>query len=272
MDKGDAGQEPTGKNTLRSQGIAIISLVVIGLGIGWLAGLSVSPVISVVITSVVGVAAAVVTALSGVKEEPEKPDARSHQQLPKLAVWPLAVLIAGMLAGSALGIRARNYNIFGPTPATVLAQEVGKWTAYGLDRQVVAHRLFEAKYGYRGWLGQDVTLEVSRWVTDTTQLESAEVARRLFESTYPLESTGTTAANIVTTASGSDVISFTTLKSAEAKQQSRELCEVARNNPGSTLRAYINDVVTIGQVISLTATISDDQILKEAMVLLCIDG
>ena len=44
-------------------------LLTIGLGRGWLAGLSLSPVISVVITSVVAAASAIIAVLGGVKEE-----------------------------------------------------------------------------------------------------------------------------------------------------------------------------------------------------------
>jgi hypothetical protein len=42
-------------------------LLIIGVGIGWLIGLSVSPVVSIVITSVAGSAAAIVVALSGLE-------------------------------------------------------------------------------------------------------------------------------------------------------------------------------------------------------------
>ena len=44
-------------------------LLATGLGIGWLTGLSVSPVVSIVITSVTGAAAAIVAALSVFKDK-----------------------------------------------------------------------------------------------------------------------------------------------------------------------------------------------------------
>ncbi|MFZ4660329.1 MAG: hypothetical protein ACOYNY_25185 [Caldilineaceae bacterium] len=47
----------------------ITALVVTGFGIGWLAGLSVSPVVSIVLTMVTGSVATIIAALSGVKEE-----------------------------------------------------------------------------------------------------------------------------------------------------------------------------------------------------------
>ena len=40
-----------------------------GFGIGWLAGLSVSPVVSIVLTSITGIVATIIAALNGVKEE-----------------------------------------------------------------------------------------------------------------------------------------------------------------------------------------------------------
>lgn len=54
---------------MRSSIGKIVALVVTGFGIGWLAGLSVSPVVSIVITSVTGSVATIVAALSGVKDE-----------------------------------------------------------------------------------------------------------------------------------------------------------------------------------------------------------
>jgi hypothetical protein len=253
----------------------IAALVVTGFGIGWLAGLSVSPVVSIVITSVTGSVATIIAALSGVKEEFLDADSSPttlKRLLRAVTPVPLAWLVCGLIIGSIAGIGVRNYNWFGPTSATRLAQEVDKWTAYGLDEQVVARRLFEAQYGYRGWLGQDPTIEITRWTTGTTSLDSSEVARRLFESTYPLESAPANTDNALTQATELDVIGFTALRSAEAQTQADKLCAVALNNPGDELRAFINDNIRIQQVISLTQAIPDDQMLKEAITVLCTNG
>lgn len=251
------------------------ALVVTGFGIGWLAGLSVSPVVSIVITSVTGSVATIIAALSGVKEEfldTESSPATLRRLLRAVTPVPLAWLVGGLILGSIAGIGARNYNLLGPKPATALAQEVNKWTAYGLDEQVVARRLFEAQYGYRGLLEQNPAIEITRWTTGTISLDANEVAHRLFESTYPLESAPANTGNALTRATELDVIGFTALRSAEAQTQADRLCTVAPNNRGDELRAFINDNISIQQVISLTQAIPDDQMLKEAITVLCTNG
>ncbi len=211
----------------------ITALVVTGFGIGWLAGLSVSPVVSIVIASVTGSVATIIAALSGVKEElldAESSSATLRRLLRAVTPVPIAWLMVGLIVGSLVGIKARNYNWFGPPPSMILAQEVDKWAAYGLDQQFIARQLFEVQYGVNA-------------TVDNTPGETR-----------------------------SDVIGFTALKSAEAQQQARELCKVVRENPGIVVRTYITDVITIQQVISLTKTITDDQVLKEALAILCTDG
>lgn len=113
----------------------VASLLITGIGIGWLIGLSVSPVVSIVITSVTGSAAAVVAVLSGLEKE------RQWSVNP----WPLAVLIAGLVSGSMIGIEARNQD----------------------------------------WLGRDITAEVNKWTAPDLGLPKTEVVNRIFEATYP---------------------------------------------------------------------------------------
>lgn len=81
-----------------------LALLVAGLGIGWLTGLSLTPVIGTVLTSILGAvggAAAGLTVLGS-----DKP--KYHTS------WPVALLIIGIAAGGPLGILARTNNLFGP--------------------------------------------------------------------------------------------------------------------------------------------------------------
>ena len=67
-----------------------ILLLVAGVGIGWLVGLSVSPVVGIVVTGLVAAGAAVASILAG-----GEPTALARFPS-RHAVWPLAVLIIGM--------------------------------------------------------------------------------------------------------------------------------------------------------------------------------
>lgn len=165
------------------------SLPIIGFGIGWLLGLSVSPVVSIVITSVAGVAAAVITVLSGLEGKLTGLIASSEQQISipsKINPRPLAALIIGLFLGSIVGIQVRTHNLLGIDT--------------GLSEQEIARRLFENEHPYTpyakdfGWMKVDASLgittalaaEVDMW-TDLG-LGKEEAARRLFEIKYPSSS------------------------------------------------------------------------------------
>ena len=187
------------------------ALVVIGFGIGWLAGLSVSPVLSIVMNGIIGLAAAIITVLTGLKEFPTKEQSESSQgvqknlhtsdeqseppkgaqehqhtnneqseQEKKLWRWqvdpiPVALLVLGIFLGTNVGVWVRNHNLLGVDETTALSQklknetsalsqELEKWSAIGLNREYVARRVFEAQYGYKGWLGGDLQTEIDAWV------------------------------------------------------------------------------------------------------------
>jgi hypothetical protein len=111
-----------------------LCLGVCGLGIGWLIGLSVSPTLNIVVTALLTVVTGALSALVGI-------NVHEHKTLSAVRVdlSPVAILIAGIVMGSAVGVHARTNDWFGP--------DVGRlsqpWTAVGLDRKQVAQRLFE---------------------------------------------------------------------------------------------------------------------------------
>jgi hypothetical protein len=131
--------------------LIISSLLLTGMGIGWLVGLSVSPVVSIVITMVTGSAAAVIAALSGLEDKPDESKEANLQKASFLR-WnidplPLMVLVVGILLGSLIGIKARNDGWLG----TDLSIEVKKWTDEGLvdgsfTKADLVRRLFESHY------------------------------------------------------------------------------------------------------------------------------
>lgn len=290
------------------------ALVVIGFGIGWLAGLSVSPVLSIVMNGVIGIAAAVITVLTGLKEftvkeqsdsqseNQKSPDTHNKQsessegdqedsyttvvqseQEKILSRWqidplPVALLVLGIFLGTNVGIWVRNHNLFGVDETTALSQklknettalslELEKWSAIGLDRTYVARRLFEAQYGYKGWLGGNLQTEIDVWVT-SGELDRKQVAQRLLESTFPLsyipasQSSATEREPLDT-----DLTKFSVLRSAEG---SSSVCEQANDRSGIALRGYMTSgAITNTQFLSLTSVITDDRLLKEVVKVVC---
>jgi multisubunit Na+/H+ antiporter MnhC subunit len=127
--------------------INIISLLIIGFGVGWLAGLAVSPVVSTIITSIIGVAVALISALSGLKTQAIQSEEKANTQ-PRSG-WhvdpvPIALLILGIVFGSILGISVRSRNWLGTS--TNLRSEIQRWKDVGVDEKEVAQRLFDLEY------------------------------------------------------------------------------------------------------------------------------
>ncbi|MCP4545438.1 MAG: hypothetical protein GY835_03090 [bacterium] len=86
-----------------NQGLAILFT---GLGVGWLVGLSVSPVVSAVI--------AVLLALAGPMASTFREVLPSDSIQPKTNAWPVALLTLGVALGATTGIFVRTHDILGP--------------------------------------------------------------------------------------------------------------------------------------------------------------
>ena len=91
-----------------------------GGGLGWLMGLSTTPVVAGVITALMTSAAAILGALGGVQSESgaaPSADAEAEGGLPpwntRINPLPLAFLALGIVVGSIFGLRARNLNWLG---------------------------------------------------------------------------------------------------------------------------------------------------------------
>lgn len=174
----------------QSQLLGSMSLIISGAGIGWLAGLAVTPVVSIVITSVTGIAAAIITAISGIRVKDYLATEESHVWRQAQATpLPLALLITGLVIGSVVGITARNNHWMGSS----LSSELNQWEALGLDRTEVVRRIFEVEYPYTPYarnaslLRMDFATELNAWtgITHTVAiLPNDEIAKRLFELDY----------------------------------------------------------------------------------------
>lgn len=95
-----------------------MSFVAIGLGLGWLAGLSLSPVISTIISGLLALVASSLAFLTNIKLE--KSDKEMLFNDWGKSIFYMAFLMCGLVFGSACGIYAREHNVFGPS-ATKMA-------------------------------------------------------------------------------------------------------------------------------------------------------
>lgn len=141
-----------------------------GLCLGWLVGLSVSPVVQALVTALVAV---VVAALGFAKPAANQTSSTPPGQRPTpapatpqpdgasldapgtedfvvprvLVASPMAValLMLGIVVGTILGIQARTKSWLSPTPSQLAAS----WNDLGLDHDLVARRILDDTYPAR---------------------------------------------------------------------------------------------------------------------------
>jgi hypothetical protein len=201
------------RNPEQTRAGVIAPLMMIGFGIGWLMGLSVSPVVSIVITSVIGAAAALVAALSGLPDQPDNLDeSKAPQPQPiyrQVDPVPMAFLVVGLFLGSLLGVWVRTHNWLSAEPPSKFT-ELAQWTQALNDPQsaTIARRLFELEHPYTPyatdiyWRALDATpditathvlsAEVAMW--ETLGLDRQTVVRELFALKYTVHDELLTAA------------------------------------------------------------------------------
>jgi hypothetical protein len=96
-----------------------LSWFITGFGIGWISGLSVSPVAPTLVASVIGMAAGALVAYRAVtKPDGDKPAMR----VPFDAV-PLGLVVLGLSCGVPTGIGVRTHDLLGFAPAPVEDQK-----------------------------------------------------------------------------------------------------------------------------------------------------
>jgi hypothetical protein len=123
----------------------MVCLIITGIGIGWLIGLSVSPVVSIVITSIMGSVVALIAAMSGLEKKGSDDNAGQWQVNP----IPLAMLMIGLFFGSIAGISARNASWLGSD----ISAEIARWskaglteTGTGVTEEDLLLRLYHSQY------------------------------------------------------------------------------------------------------------------------------
>ena len=125
-----------------------IALLVAGLGLGWLVGLSASPVLQVVITGLMTLMISVVAILAGLEiqttnvAEGEPHIAIKGRRIGHVAMLPPTLMILGLSIGSAFGIYARTNDWLGSDPKRTAA----RWKDSGLKEADVIRRIFDNVY------------------------------------------------------------------------------------------------------------------------------
>jgi hypothetical protein len=100
---------PNSRNRLNPI-VQSLSILILGLGVGWLSGLSISPVIEHVLGALLGLGAGIVAGIRTIK----RPDSeQAEHSLFSVSTLPAALLVLGIALGAPLGILARTHAIFG---------------------------------------------------------------------------------------------------------------------------------------------------------------
>ncbi|MCR9121365.1 MAG: hypothetical protein NXH91_03765 [Phyllobacteriaceae bacterium] len=136
--------------------MSYLALLMVGIGIGVLSGLSTSPVLSVILTSLMATTAAVTTVIAGLSGPPQGP----QKSVRTVSVWPLSVLVLGIVAGAVVGAWARttytadhfmfSSSVAAYKPPDGTKETIDEWVELGLDQRQVANALFAAHVGIVG--------------------------------------------------------------------------------------------------------------------------
>lgn len=130
----------------------VIGLFASGLGLGWLVGLSVSPVLQVIVASIIALAVAATSALAGLKPESDttassgaEGKGSSPRFVPsglRVSLLPLTLLIVGIATGASAGIFTRTNNLLGLMPEI----SSKRWSGTGIEKKELEKRMFEVVY------------------------------------------------------------------------------------------------------------------------------
>lgn len=144
-------------------------ILISGFGVGMLSGLSVSPVISIIINGIIGVAVATITVLSGLKPSDDSATT-SWPRIQPVTPFPVAILVIGIVTGALVGVPIRTYQLLGPN----IDRTVSVWVApspqsSGLTAEEVRRRIFESTYP----IAESVTLNSTTGSANLPGLHSA---------------------------------------------------------------------------------------------------
>ncbi|MDB5033824.1 MAG: hypothetical protein JWQ98_1065 [Chlorobi bacterium] len=118
-----------------------------GVAVGWLVGLSVSPVVHIVLTSVIALVVGLVSTLAGLKYDPGTDEHAGLQVRPHAPQYtvdprPVVLMLIGLAAGASAGIYARTNGWFGPN----VHGFVQEWAPTGLSEKTLTRLLLNNLY------------------------------------------------------------------------------------------------------------------------------
>jgi hypothetical protein len=119
--------------------LAPLSLFVSGLCVGWLIGLSISPVLQTVLTSVLALVTGAVSILAGLSVADGDSGDKPRRRRVKVTPVPVAMLVLGIAIGAPFGIHARTNLWFGPN-----AKAASELT--GIPEKEINKRAYEQLY------------------------------------------------------------------------------------------------------------------------------
>jgi hypothetical protein len=129
--------------------LAVASTFAGGFGLGWIMGMSVTPVTQTVVAAIIALAVAVANALIGLRAETEAPAGVVDPKKPadpdkprRVTPLPFGSLLIGLAAGSAVGIWSRTHDVLGPD----LDARILEWKATKYADSLIARRLFDRTY------------------------------------------------------------------------------------------------------------------------------
>ena len=141
-----------------------ISLVIIGFGVGWLTGLSISPVVAALLSSIIGAVLVLAAVLSGFSYGD---NASLIKNVSDISPVPFALLMVGIILGTSSGIWVRTHNVLG-----VISVEKQDNSFTKLQAELTQLKEQEGEGGEKGkWEGLDIPL--------------SDIAQRIIDKYYP---------------------------------------------------------------------------------------
>jgi len=128
-----------------------LCMLLSGIGIGWLIGLSVSPVLYILITSIVTIAAGITSTLTGLEAKADKANEdesastkpTSTKRDIQINPLPLTTLIIGLVIGTSVGVYARTNEWLGPN----IEKLTEKWKDTEYSKRDIARVIFAQLHG-----------------------------------------------------------------------------------------------------------------------------
>jgi hypothetical protein len=173
-----------------------VYLILCGLGVGWLIGMSVSPVLGTVVGGILATLLAIVSALVGVDLpglEPKAESARTgegsvipslHRVRTQTNVLPLTCVILSIVAGALVGVYGRTNQWLAADPQAFIL----KWQSAGLTHEQALQLLVQSSYGgSEGGATKEIGKKEDGKESETPQVSQSPLSPVLFSTVAPDE-------------------------------------------------------------------------------------